>query len=279
MDKHSFMVAVIAALALALSASPVTAGEVVGAVRDIGARPPSQGVSGAKVKLVPGRGDAVSAGITDRKGEYHIANVPNGDYTVVVDAVGYVPRPHKRTQKTVQTGKNNLGVVLLMRAYGPDAYYQVVADALVKAAQSGPDSATAKRYARAWQELREVGLPPQSKAQLVRLIDQRDMKAKEALPAMKDYLAVSPQDIDAAVKAFHDAFLGKASMPTKASLADRRIREEVVADIVLFQLTASSGSEEQRVEFLRKFRSTWMGTSAADEVIAVIDKGGKSSID
>jgi hypothetical protein len=260
-----------AALVWVLSAAGAQAGDVHGAVRDLGRAPPANGISGARVQLVPrGGGAPVPAGITNAKGEYRAAKVPDGDYTVVVDALGYVPRPHDRTRRTVKAGGNDLGDVALMRAYGSDAYYMVVAEQLVAAA--GKSDSKPKAYAAAWHSLREAGLPPPSKVLLARWIDRRDKDARRALPALNDYLAVNPEDALAVLKDFQSAFAGKAAMPNRAGVADRRAPDQVVADIVLFQLKAPSGSQEQREAFLRQFLSTWEGTAAARDVAQAAER-------
>ena len=80
------------------------AGAIKGGVRDQGKKPPDNGLSGAKVQLRREGGSLTDAVITDADGQYEISNVDEGEYTLVVTKVGYIPRPSNgRRSRLAQT--------------------------------------------------------------------------------------------------------------------------------------------------------------------------------
>jgi hypothetical protein len=251
-------------LAICLFATLANAGDVQGFVRDEGGTAPDNGISGVRVKFRPKKGETFDGGITNAKGKYRVPNVPNGEYTLVFDKVGYVPRPHDKTKTTIKDGNNDIHDIMLMRSFGTYAYYQVIAKKFVAKGNAAPSKS--EMYANQWIKLREINFPPTSKAGLAYWITQKDKEAEHILPALNDYLQVDVKNIDLVAADFKKALVGQADLPSKASLAEFKVGDEVLTDIVLHELRGDAGSASQRRAFLEQFESMWQGTKPAKQV-------------
>src|SRR5713226_4450609 len=159
--KFFFVAALLAVAAAAFSGGKAAAGSVKGGVRDMGKTPPSNGLSGAKVWLRLPSGKQSAPVITDTDGQYHIIDVANGQYTLVVAKVGYIPSPHDRTKVKVE-GDIKAGDVLLMQAYANNAYYSAIVTSIVKKVGAAPTGVREEVFTNEWENLRAINLPPSS---------------------------------------------------------------------------------------------------------------------
>jgi hypothetical protein len=102
--------------------------------------------------------------ITDTEGGFKLVGVPEGDYTIILNKIGYIPRPNESKKLRVKD-KENAGELWLIKAYGTASYYSVVATEIVnRVSMAGTDANKRRVYTDEWKRLRVVGLPPSSKA-------------------------------------------------------------------------------------------------------------------
>jgi len=263
-----FFLSALLAIAGDSSIGETTAGSVKGFVRDRVKNPPANGLSGAKVWLRLAIGKPGSTVITDTDGQYQIVNVANGQYTLVVAMVGYAPNPHEGTTIKVE-GEAKAADVFLMQAYANSAYYSVVAAGIIK--KVGTDSAQVRGqvFANEWVNLRQINLPPSSKAIVASELQKQDPSATQVLPDLKDYLTANPEVILKLETLFGQALAGKGNLPGKDSLNDLRVTNEVVADVVLFQIKGSSEPEGKRKVFINEFLLKWDNTPASKRFITL----------
>ena len=245
------------------------AGAIKGGVRDQGKKPPDNGLSGAKVQLRREGGSLTDAVITDADGQYEISNVDEGEYTLVVTKVGYIPRPLERTK--VKVGPDaTVDDVELMQENGNDAYYAVVAKAMMQRADSDRVRVKANAVSERdsalsyeWAYLQVIELPPSSKARIAVQLSKHDPEARDSVPDLAAYLASSPQQITEAEQLFSRAIEGKSEVPGKDRLESMKIHQEIVADIVAHQVRSTSAPEAQRKAFISEFLGKWEDTLAA----------------
>jgi hypothetical protein len=266
--KLFYFSTLLALVAVALAGSEAAAGSVEGSVRDMGKNPPANGLSGAKVWLHALSGKESDPVITNTDGQYHIANVANGEYKLVVAKVGYVPNPHDRTQIIVK-GDAKADDVLLMQAFASQAYYSTVANGIVKNVAATPTDVRQKVLTHEWDNLRAINLPPSSKAILASEWNKQDAKAKELLPDLEAYVAAKPESVLKAQTLFGQALVGKGKIPGKDTLNDLGISDEVVADLVLFQIKGSTEPEWKRKVFVNEFLQEWNDTPASKRFVAL----------
>jgi hypothetical protein len=267
-NKFFFVSALLALTVAAFWCDGATAGSLKGYVRDRGKKPPANGISGARVSLRRPGGDQTDPVITDTDGQYHVVNVGNAEYTVVVFKVGYIPRPHEQTKIKVK-GDTEADDILLVQGYGTDVYYSELATNILKNVAEAPKDSQRKVFIYEWDNLRAINLPPSSKARLSGELDKQNGSAKEVLPNLEAYLAASPEEIMKVQTVFGDALGGKSSLPGKYSLGDLKLSDEIVADVVLFQIKSSTESEEKRKTFVKEFLLKWDGTTASKRFLDI----------
>lgn len=239
--------------------------EIRGFIGDQAGTKPASGIPGAKVTLIPAQGKRIESKGTNAKGEYSIKDVPKAKYKVIVDVVGYIPRPHDHTEVDVDDKDVVASDILLWKANAAEAYYDKVAEIFV--AESGQDAGDKKKvYTNLWNTTRSIDLAPKSKYYLIKSIDKRDGIAKDVVPEMKDYLVASPDHIARIQKAVGFAIEGKESIPAKLMVSELGIGHELLGDIVLHELKGSSLSPEQILTFTRNFDGEWGKTSAGIRV-------------
>ncbi len=261
MRGQLYFVPALLALAAGVSAGEAATGSLGGGVLDQGKKPPN-GLSGAKVRLRLSDGKLTEPVITDSDGRYRIDNVPTGEHTLVVTKTGYIPRPYERTRIKVD-GAARADDVQLMQAYGSSAYYATVAAGIAERVASAGRDDQPRALTGEWEFLRAINLPPSSKALLARELDKKDTRAKEMLPDFKSYLAAEPDAIVKAQAQFGQALAGKDSLPAKASLGDMKLSDDVVADVVLFQVKGSTEPPARRKAFVSEFLLKWDDTRAS----------------
>jgi Carboxypeptidase regulatory-like domain len=265
-DKFFFAAMVLAFAAATLSGNVATAASLKGDVRDQGKNPPANGLSGARVQLRFSGGKLTDPVITDTDGQYQIARIAKGEYTLVVTMMGYIPRPHEQTKIKVD-GDAKADDVLLMQQYGTTPYYSVVATGIIRKVATAPKDYQREVLAIEWDNLRAIDLPPSSKARLASELNKQDASVKEVLPDIKSYLATNPEDIMKAQLRFSQALAGKADLPGKDSLDDMKLSHEIVADMVLFQVKGSTEPEEKQTVFVEEFLRKWDDTLASKQVL------------
>ena len=235
------------------------AGTATGHVRDYGKPSPTDGISGAKVWLQLAPGKQTTTVITDTDGQYRMTNVPNGAYTLVVDKVGYIPRPHEQTKLNI---KGNILVpdVILWVENATTAYYEAAAGRIVKMRANAKPEIRAGWYTSQWGDLRAINLPPSSRAVLAKELNKQDASAAKLSPEVQTYLAASPEEISKAEILFGNAIAGKGNIPEKDSLSESKLPQAVVADVVLSQLKDSTAPKEKRDAFVKEFVRKWDDT-------------------
>jgi Carboxypeptidase regulatory-like domain len=265
-----FLPALISLMGAAFFGGVGTAGSLKGSVRDGVGNPPTNGLAAAKVQLLFPSGKLSDPVGTDGDGNYQIPDVPDGEYTLIVVKVGYIPRP-KTMSKIQIAGDAQAEDVKLFREYGNSAYYSKLAESIKKEATNHPeDSSDYKRkvYTSAWSSLRSFNLPPSSTARFAHELNKQDSSAGELLPDLKYYLDANPENIKNAETRFGQALKGKAELPGKDSLNDLKIDPEIVADLVTFQAKAAD-SEKQRDAFVQEFLLKWDETAASKRFLDV----------
>jgi hypothetical protein len=273
---------VFAFLAISLATPPAPAGSITGIVRDRG-KPPPNGISGVSVQVRSTDGKVLDIqAITDADGEFTLREVPDGDYTIVLNKVGYIPRPAESRKLKIE-GQGKVGEIKLMRAYlAADSaadYYGMIAADIARTASSGPDTVQRKKkvYVEEWRRLRAISLPPSSKAYLAAGLVKRDEEALRYVPEIKAYLEAKPEDIRKAETRFEMALVGKMSLPPREEANHLNVGPEIIADIVLMQARNGSVSEEKRMALVREFLASWEDTDAA-RVFAGYQKEGLEKI-
>ena len=264
MPYKSFLLSALLALAVApFSSDKATADSVMGSVLDSGKDPPANGVSGAKVQLRLPNGKLVDrVFITDTDGQYHIVDVEKGDYTLVVTKVGYAPRPHELTKVKID-GNAKADDVVLMQDDGTDVYYSVVATHLLNKVAAAPKDARRTVFTYEWNNWSTINLPPSSKARLSIALNKQDAKAGETLPDLKIYLTAKPEQITKAQALFGQALAGNRDLPERESLGDLGLSDEIVADMVLFQVKNSTEPKKKTETFIHEFLLKWDETQAS----------------
>jgi hypothetical protein len=256
------------ALAVAGLAGAAEAGSIKGTVRDQAKAPPANGLSGAKVWLRLPNDSLRGPVLTDTVGEYRIHDVSNGMYRLVVRMTGYIPNPHDQTTIMVR-GDATASDVGLVRAWGSNAYYSDLAGVIVEKAAAAPQHAREKELTREWNNLRTINLPPSSKVIVAVKLHEQDASAKELIPDLKAYVAAKPEAVMKAQTLFSQALAGKGSLPGKGSLDHLKLDDEIIADVVLFQVKDTSVPEAKRKAFVNEFLLKWDNTTASARFLAI----------
>lgn len=260
-DRIFLLSALLSLAGAGLPAGEGMAGSCKGVVRDWEGKPPADGLPAADVRLRSRDGALTDPVQTDADGGYEIDKVPDGDYTLVVVKVGYVPRPHNYTKVKV-AGDVRADDVRLIREYGDEIYYSGIAAAIVGKAAGAPANEKRNVYTTAWDDMRVINLPPSSKARLASELNRRDPDAVEMVPDLKYYTDVNPEDVKKVEVRFNEAIRGKADFPGKGSLDDLKINPQIVADCALHQAKGAE-SATQREAFVNEFLLHWDDTPAS----------------
>jgi hypothetical protein len=246
------------------------AGSVKGRVNDEGASPPKDGLAGASVRLVPAVGKESDPVPTDADGNYEIRDVANGAYMVVVEKTGYIPRPHQ--VKITVNGDAMAEPVTLMQGAANNAYYAVVAVAMVKRVSKGPELFSKKRMEAEWERIRLINLPPASRVLLGSEWNKKDSRVGE-LSDLQPYLRAKADDVEKAQSLFIDAVAGKKGVPDMKMLDEFNLTDEIVADLVIYSVRTGIGSDENRQAFQEQFALKWKDTKAHERVLLAGKKG------
>jgi hypothetical protein len=230
---------------------------LTGVVKDQGRNAPN-GIAGVtvQVRLANGKYHSVKT-ITDTDGEFALTDAPDEDCTIVLDKVGYVPRPDDST--SVKKGQVKVGEIMLVRAYADAAYYDSLARRIAMNAQMGDKEGV---YLVEWIRLQTINLPPSSRAMVATKLKELDEKVVKYVPHMKAYLEDKPADIRKVEQRFDMARNGKASIPSQLEVALMNVSEQIVADIMITQISDESVPEAQRSALKKEFQGRWDGTNA-----------------
>lgn len=241
------------------------AGSVKGSVIDPGTNPP-KGIPAVVVRLRLSNGNYLEVkGATDTDGGFTLDPVPEGTYTLVLDKVGYVPRP-KEAKSVKVDGLVDAGQLPLLPALASAEYYQNLAATVTARAPADSDEKV-KAYGEFWNYLRVINLPPSSKAAFAAGLAKRDESVTRAVPEIGEYAKAQPDDIRKAEAVFEKALTGGESLPSPADFTDAepglKVGPTVVADIVLQQARNTAVSNEKRTAYSKEFAAKWEGSDAA----------------
>lgn len=274
MSSRGSIFGVLLALLAACHPGPqAAAGSVKGSVVDPGT---DQGIAAVVVKLRQSDGSYLGVqGATDAGGAFTVDQVPDGTYVVVLDKVGYVPRPDPAKTVTVG-GSVDAGRLSLLQALASAEYYQNLAAKIAARAPADGDR-KAKAYGAFWNRLRAINLPPSSKAMFAAGLAERDESVTRSVPEIGEYAKAKPEDIRKAELAFERAVTGGESLPSPPGFTDAepglKIGPTVIADLVLQQARNTAVSNEKRTAFSKEFAAKWEGSDAA-KVFAEYQKAG-----
>jgi len=233
-------------------------GSLTGHVRD--GVTPASGVPGAKVQLRDSKGKLTDPVITDTDGQYDLKKVDDGEYTLVVTKVGYVPRPCEKPKVKVQETAT-ADDVLLIQSTGNAAYYTAVATVIRTFAMAAPEQQRDGVLRQAWSALRTVNLPPASKSYVAVALNEQNAGIKDIVPAIRGYLKTTP-DVIKRAQAMLEKALGDASqLPSESSLRDLGLDSDVVADLVHYVANDTAQTVDRRTLFVNEFRIKWDKTT------------------
>ncbi len=274
-SRNSVLGVLFTLLALCHPCPRALAGSVKGSVIDPGTDPVS-GIPAVVVRLRLSNGTYLEVqGTTDTDGAFTLDPVPEGNYTVVLDKVGYVPRPNDAKTLKVD-GPADAGQMSLLRALASADYYQNLAGKLTARAPAGEEE-RAKAYSDLWNGLRVINLPPSSKAAFAAGLAKRDESVTRTVPEIGEYVKAQPDDIRKAEAAFEKALTSGESLPSPTGFTDAdnglKIGPTIVADIVLQQARNTAVPKEKRKAFSREFTAKWEGSDAAKAFIAYQEAG------
>ena len=237
--------------------------------------PPRKPLVGAKVwvrlvkggKLLPGPNDPVR---TNADGKFHVKAVPNGVCELIVDVQPY---PVYYSEKIAVKDSDEKADVCLMPLTATAEQYGNVAVTLVNLAPPEDGGMREDYYAKEWKGWVNMNLPPSSRTHLAFALNQKDKSAAAGQADLKTYTKETPENVRTVEALFGQALAGKKDLPSKTSLGELKVGNEVIADVMLYQLRDSSLSEEMRSALAKEFLKKWEGTVAATRFAAYQRQG------
>jgi hypothetical protein len=246
------------ALLLTLLVPAAKAGEIKGKVTDYADGSPLNGV---RVSVSDGK--KTKGPIATVNGDYKFVPVDAGNYTMGFDLTGY-ERPADYLLELKNAADVKQVDVALMREAADAEYYAKVGQRFALLVKQ--DGGKKEDYLRRWVQLRAIGPAPTAKVEIIRVLDKTDKNAQEQLP-LKQYLNLKAGDIDEVAEPFKKVLRPDDKMPVK--MPDKgftTLGDEVVADIVLYELRRAEVGAKARDKFIEAFGQKWKGSKAADIV-------------
>lgn len=270
-------------LVLSLGASPycqLQAGTIKGVVVDRVQTTPTgpTPVHPATVKLLDQKSKKLlpqSAIVNEADGSYEVTDVPPGEYSVVVSAVGYVPNgiPVPDTEFTATTEAVMAPVAKLMRVR-PDGPYAVgIAKDIAATVLKGPEEQQRQMLRKEWLVLTQVNLPPSARVDIAKHLTQNpSLRLKEVVPEAKAYLEVDQKALLQVESLYGEVMEGKKPQPGREILVEHKLAPEILGDIAIYQLKKVAGAKEQK-EFLGSFLKIWGKSPVAEKVLNAEKRG------
>jgi uncharacterized protein (TIGR03067 family) len=245
------------AVLLLVFSHQATGASVTGHVRD---KVSQATVAGAKVQLRNKSGNLSDPVLTNTDGQYDVKMVDDGEYVVVVNKVGFIPRPCADVRVKVhnQVTAND---VLLTQLTESAAYYVAYGGVLLKAVGNASPKEGARVLRVEWEDLGAMRLPPSCKAIVARTISSKAPFVKEITPEIEAYAKAAPESIKKAQEMFEKAIGSQGEVPSEAAMKGLGLDATLVADLMLYAANDPSQSD-QRPQFIEQFRGKWENTLA-----------------
>lgn len=263
-----YYIPMLLAALLAAAPSPAPTGSVSGRVLIKGT---STGIAGAEVKLVLHTGNESFALAADGDGRYRFESVPEGFWTVVVDVPGFVKRPDDTTKVKVK-GQVMADDIKLLYENGTPQYYAAIAAEIVTKVRSMPTAARARAWQSEWNYMREINLPPASRALVARSLSNLDSASIAASPELETYASADVNKVRFAQGLFETAIDDPTKLPGPASPAVADLSPVVLADVVLYQASRKEKAAADRKYFLTCFLNAYGSEASALRVKSATTK-------
>jgi hypothetical protein len=247
----------LASLVLLVQTAP--AGAISGAVRDTSKSPPGDSASGVWIQLEDGNNQRVGMRVqSDGGGQYEIPGVPDGQFTLVADALGYSPRI-QRIPVTINGASRANDIWVTQNDPSRQAglsHARTINDRL----KASPNKREA--LSREWGYLQAINYPPASRAWLASGLAEIDGEARAILPDLNAYAECPADRVAESQDLFHRALIVGGEPPDRARLEAMGIRPEIAADVATFVVRGSAEPDPKKQAFVEHFRRQWEGTDA-----------------
>jgi len=226
----------------------------------------SEGLPLVEVK-VAGQQD-LPAVSTDGKGNYVIAKVPAGSFTLEFRKPGFEFFPTS-VKQTVSQGPAMIEDVFLLEQNAPsDDYYTRLANRDVQRVQrriSGGGQ-PAQEYGNAWSRLEEMNISPSGRAAYAHSLttlapDVTTLK----LPKLHDYAAAKPDAIRRFQAEVERAVTSDTRLTAKAELKRQGLTDTVIVDVAASTLKKTNAPAEAKRDFVTKFGRNY-GSASENEL-------------
>lgn len=207
---------------------------------------PKKAISGADLRLDPTKAKSES----NAAGNYMYKAIPGDRYELTVKADGY-----RAITRIIDVQKDTIEDFFLWPLNPAKELYDSVASKAVKESKQSKAG-----YSPFWMQLRADAFPPVEKYWLVKGINEHDPEAKLRFKPLGSYLMTTAEAVAEANERFKTALVKQEKIPTPTTLAEKKVGEEVVIDIVIYQLRTTPVSMARKQQFLIEFSGTWKGT-------------------